>query len=94
MFYDLFLLHLFCLRAFLYKMYVTFLAGAYPPFMPPGGAAHGLPAEIPSSYSNGVLHNNISPNPAIGNYHRPLFDPHPPAMRPGAGMAGIPGGKP
>ncbi|XP_069138531.1 transducin-like enhancer protein 4 isoform X3 [Argopecten irradians] len=59
------------------------------------GGPHGLPAEIPpASYSNGILHNNISPNPAIGNYHRPLFDPHPPAMRPGAGMGGIPGGKP
>ncbi|XP_033751120.1 transducin-like enhancer protein 4 isoform X3 [Pecten maximus] len=69
-------------------------SGSYPPFMPPGGP-HGLPAEIPpANYSNGILHNNISPNPAIGNYHRPLFDPHPPAMRPGAGMGGIPGGKP
>ncbi|XP_078316455.1 transducin-like enhancer protein 4 isoform X2 [Crassostrea virginica] len=50
--------------------------GTYPPFMPPN---HGMPADIPTSYSNGIgsLHNNISPNNIAFN-HRNLFqgDPH------------------
>lgn len=54
---------------------VMFL-GTYPPFMPPN---HGMPADIPTSYSNGIgaLHNNISPNNIAFN-HRNLFqgDPH------------------
>lgn len=65
------------------------MAGAYPPFMPPG---HALSAEIPSTYSNGMLHNNISPG-ALNSYHRTsLFDPHAAHMRPSIGN--IPGGKP
>jgi hypothetical protein len=53
------------------------ISGTYPPFLPPN---HGMPADISTSYSNGIgaaLHNNISPNNIAFN-HRNLFqgDPH------------------
>ncbi|XP_064459388.1 transducin-like enhancer protein 4 isoform X5 [Ornithodoros turicata] len=68
-----------------------------PPYPYPlhGGApgAHGMPADLSSSaYSQGMLHNSISP--ALNSYSRGLvgYDPHP-SMR-GPGFGSIPGGKP